>query len=119
MAFVVLARNSIISLSNNSGEFQRLTFWGNHMSTEVTQGDIAILRFLAALELIEEDLWGQYGALATNHTGFHDSLCTIDFALPRYACDSCRDEQRHARILTDFLISIGEEPVSLDAFRTL
>lgn len=36
------------------------------MSTDVIQGDKAILRFLAAVELIEEDLWEQYRELTVD-----------------------------------------------------
>ena len=37
----------------------------NHAETRrsfLKKGDIAILRFLAAAEIIESDLWTQYGA---------------------------------------------------------
>ena len=36
---------------------------------EFTDGDVAILRFLAAAELIESDLWTQYAELGGNTNG--------------------------------------------------
>ncbi len=35
----------------------------NHDRVPITKGDIAILRFLSALEEVEEDLWTQYSEL--------------------------------------------------------
>src|SRR5262249_10988514 len=37
----------------------------------------------------------------------------------RYICDNTDDERAHASVLNAYLQSIGEEPVNLDAFRTL
>lgn len=81
--------------------------------------DIAVLKFLAAAELIEDDLWQQYCELAVNNRGFHDALSAIDPALPRYICDDRDDERSHALLINAYLESIGEQPVNLDAFRTL
>jgi hypothetical protein len=38
-------------------------FAGETSNSSITKGDIAILRFLAAAELIEADLWQQYAEL--------------------------------------------------------
>src|SRR5580658_412771 len=40
-----------------------LSAFGQDSSGSLTKGDIAILRFLAAAELIESDLWTQYAQL--------------------------------------------------------
>src|SRR5207253_477869 len=49
-------------------------------------GDIAILKFLAAAELIEEDLWQQYNELMGN-TEYKEALETLDESFPRYISD--------------------------------
>ncbi len=85
----------------------------------VPAGDIAILKFLAAAELLEDDLWAQYAELATNNAGFHDALSAIDPSLPRYIRDDRNDERSHALLINAYLASIGETPVNLDPFRTL
>src|SRR6185437_7034922 len=36
----------------------------------LNEGDIAVLQFLAAAELVESDLWGQYSELASNNSSF-------------------------------------------------
>jgi hypothetical protein len=38
--------------------------FGQNSSGSLTKGGAAILRFLAAAELLESDLWSQYAALA-------------------------------------------------------
>lgn len=88
-------------------------------SSSVTDGDIAILKFLAAAELVETDLWQQYCELAVNNPGFRRALRKIDPALVQYICDDRDDERSHANLINGFLTSIGQQPVNLDAFRTL
>lgn len=88
-------------------------------SSRIPQGDIAVLRFLAAAELVEDDLWQQYCELAVNNPGFYEALTRIDPALVRYICDDRDDERSHAAFINSFLKSIGEEPINLDPFRTL
>lgn len=89
------------------------------MPGSIPAGDIAILKFLAAAELLECDLWQQYCELAVANSGFHDALSAIDPALVRYICDDRDDECSHADLINGFLASIGETPVNLDPFRTL
>jgi hypothetical protein len=84
-----------------------------------TPGDVAVLKFLAAAELIEDDLWQQYCELAVANRDFNRALRTIDPSLVRYICDDRDDERSHANLINGFLAAIGEEPVNLDAFRTL
>ena len=85
----------------------------------VTAGDIAILKFLAAAELVEADLWGQYCELAVNNPGYRRELTKIDEAIVAYICDDFQNEQSHADFINGYLVSIGQQPVNLDAFRTL
>ena len=47
----------------------------------VTPGDIAILKFLAAAELLEDDLWQQYCELAVANPSYNKALRRIDTAV--------------------------------------
>jgi len=85
----------------------------------VTQGDIAILRFLAAAELLEQDLWQQYTELADGNPAYGEALAVLDEDMNQYIEDNTDDELSHADFLNAFLISVGAQPVNLDAFRTL
>jgi hypothetical protein len=91
-------------------------------SSKVTAGDIAILRFLAAAELIESDLWVQYnelGGVNGGNPGYIAALENLDGDMPQYISDNTDDEISHARFLNAYLKSQGAAPVNLDAFRTL
>ena len=98
-------------------------------SGSLTRGDSAILRFLAAAELIESDLWQQYNELG----GIQDSevlggkasspyvkaLQVLDGDMPQYIHDNTEDEVSHFTFINAYLESKGAEPVTLDRFRTL
>jgi hypothetical protein len=91
-------------------------------SGSITKGDVAILRFLAAAELIEADLWQQYDELGGVHGGnpaYMAALENIDSDMPTYVHLNNEDEQSHAAFLNAYLKSKGAEPVNLDRFRTL
>ena len=88
----------------------------------ITQGDIAILRFLAAAEIIESDLWQQYNELGGVNGGnpaYIAALQNLDGDMPQYITDNTDDELSHAAFLNAYLKSKGAEPVNLDKFRTL
>ena len=96
----------------------------------LSKGDVAILRFLAAAEIIESDLWVQYnefGGVQDNEvpgqTGgngpYTAALEVLDGDMPQYIHDNTEDEISHAAFLNAYLVSKGEEPVNLDRFRTL
>ncbi len=85
----------------------------------LSSGDIAILKFLAAVELVEDDLWGQYSLLAVNNPGFNRALKNIDPSLVRYNVDIQRDEHSHGFFINAVLKKYGEQPTNLDAFRTI
>jgi hypothetical protein len=92
---------------------------------KLSGGDVAILRFLAAAELIESDLWNQYAELG-GVNGFNGgnpayvlALQNLDGDMPQYISDNADDERSHAAFLNAYLISKGEQPVNLDRFRTL
>jgi hypothetical protein len=91
-------------------------------SRAITGGDVAILRFLAAAELIEADLWQQYdelGGVNGGNPAYQAALTNIDGDMPTYVHLNNNDEQSHAAFLNAYLKSKGADPVNLDAFRTL
>ena len=92
-------------------------------------GDVAILQFLAAGELLEVDFWTQYNELAgiqdgevsggTGNVVYTERLRSIDPSFPQYIHDNTDDEISHATFINAYLVSRGAEPVNLDPFRTL
>ena len=95
-------------------------------------GDAAILRFLAAAELIESDLWIQYaelGGIGNNKpvevdpnqsmNNYQVALSNLDGDASQYISSNTLDEQSHAAFLNAYLDSRGAEPVNFDEFRTL
>ena len=91
-------------------------------SSALTKGDVAILRFLAAAELIEFDLWGQYnelGGVNGGNSAYMAALSNLDGDMPQYISDNTDDERSHAAFLNAYLRSKGASPVNLDEFRTL
>ena len=105
------------------------TAFGDTKSATLTSGDAAILRFLAAAEILETDLWQQYNELG----GIQDSevpggsgsprytaaLKELDGDMPQYIHDNTEDEFTHFTFINAYLESKGAEPVDLDRFRTL
>jgi hypothetical protein len=85
----------------------------------LSQGDVDVLRFLAAAELIEEDLWRQYTEFAEGNEGYREVLESLDEGLPQYISDTTDDERSHADFINAFLRSRHAQPVNLDRFRTL
>jgi hypothetical protein len=83
----------------------------------LTDGDAAILRFLAAAELVESDLWAQYTELGGVNVGgrsdgespgvpaggfntpYVQALRNIDSDMPQYITDNTDDEFSHAAFL--------------------
>jgi hypothetical protein len=91
-------------------------------TTRLNRGDVALLRFAAAVELMEADLWQQYnelGGVQGGNPAYIAALSNLDGDMPQYIADNTDDELSHAAFLNAYLISKGEEPVDLDAFRTL
>src|SRR6201998_1219013 len=95
-------------------------------------GDVAILRFLAAAELIEADLWTQYaelGGIGTNGpievnpnptlNNYQVALSNLDSDGPQYISSNTLDEVSHATFPNAYLYARGAEPVNFDEFRTL
>ena len=98
----------------------------------LTSGDIAILRFLAAAELIESDLWQQYaelGGIGTNLpievdpnqtlNSYQAALSNLDADGPQYITSNTLDEMSHAAFLNAYLISKGADPIDFTPFANL
>jgi hypothetical protein len=108
----------------------------------LTKGDIAILRYLAAAEIIETDLWLQYqelGGVQDNEvstlasqlipgypaqpTGgsqaYMQALLPLDGDMSQYIHDNTEDELTHENFINKYLVSKGADPVDLGRFRTL
>ncbi len=95
-------------------------------------GDVAILRFLAAAELIESDLWTQYAELGgignlppievdpnEKLNPYQVALSNLDGDGPQYISSNTLDEVSHATFLNAYLESRGAEPVNFSQFVTL
>ena len=98
-------------------------------SSALTKGDAAILRFLAALEILEADLWQQYNELGgiqdrevpggSGNKAYTEALETMDDDMPQYIHDNTDNEYSHFKFINAYLDSKGAKPVDLDRFRTL
>ena len=99
-------------------------------SGSLTNGDAAILRFLAAAEILETDLWIQYNELGGTQDPEFDSflggnplytqaLKVLDGDMDQYIHDNTDDEITHFEFINAYLASKGADTVDLDAFRTL
>ena len=103
---------------------------GEERSGSLTRGDASILRFLAAAEIIETDLWLQYNELAGTQdselpgiTGgsplYRLALQQLDGDMDQYIHDNTEDELTHEVFINAYLASKGADTVNLDKFRTL
>ena len=111
-------------------------------SGKLAKGDVAILQFLAAAEIIESDLWLQYQELGgvqddevatlastlipgypAKATGgnplYMQDLLPLDSDMSQYIHDNTEDELTHEVFINEYLASKGAEQVNLDQFRTL
>jgi hypothetical protein len=105
-------------------------------SGPITKGDIAILRFLQALETIEADLWRQYAELGGSTTQPNASpidlpfptglaslyitgLQQLDGDMPQYIADNTDDELSHESFLKNYLASKGAEIADLTPFKNI
>jgi hypothetical protein len=87
--------------------------------TSITEGDAAILRFLAAAEILETDAWQQYNELSNLDGPYMEALEVIDDEMPSYITQNTADELSHQDFLNAFLVKMRKRPVNLDKFRTL
>jgi hypothetical protein len=121
---------------------------GDDSGGKLSKGDASILRFLAAAEILESDLWEQYWELggtqesdfaSTNpatgtaptpgmgNANYTAALQLLDGDMPQYILDNTDDEFSHANFLLAYLKSKGANTEDLDGrdglfgphFRTL
>jgi len=95
----------------------------------IPSGDAAILRFLAAAEIIETDAWQQYNELGgvqdnevpggTGNPAYIEALSVLDEDMAQYIHDNTEDEFSHFSFINAYLNAHGIAPVNLDKFRTL
>jgi hypothetical protein len=95
----------------------------------LSPGDAALLRFPAALELIEADFWIQYNELGgvqddevpggSGNPAYTAAIQVMDEEMDQYIHDNTDDEITHHTFLNAYLVSKGAAPANLDAFRTL
>ena len=122
VAGATLAAGGLLSLQAGAEDRDR--------SGSLTKGDAAILRFLAAAEILETDLWIQYNELGgTQDTEFDSflggnplytaALKVLDGDMDQYIHDNTDDEISHFQFINAYLASKGADTVDLDAFRTL
>jgi hypothetical protein len=98
-------------------------------STKLGKGDAAILRFLAAAEILETDFWQQYNELGgvqdsevpggSGSKRYTEALEVLDEDMPQYIHDNTEDELTHFTFLNAYLQSRGAEAVDLEPFATL
>jgi hypothetical protein len=118
---------------------------GDDGGGSLSNGDASILRFLAAAEILESDLWEQYwelGGLQANdfastnpatgaaptptggNTAYTNALLILDGDMPQYILDNTDDEFSHANFLLAYLKSKGANTSDIELlagphFRTL
>jgi len=110
----------------------------------ITEGDAAILRFLAAAEILESDLWEQYWELGGvpfgesvqtprgetapvfngGNPAYTAALQILDGDMPQYITDNTDDEFSHQSFIRAYLVSKGASTAEIDLlagakFRTL
>jgi hypothetical protein len=102
-------------------------------SGRLERGDASILRFLAAAEIIESDLWQQYAELGGTqknepplltgliggNAAYTKALSNLDSDMAQYIHDNTEDEFSHAAFINAYLKSKGADTVDLDQFHTL
>jgi hypothetical protein len=110
----------------------------------LNRGDAAILRFLAAAEILESDLWEQYWELGGlpfgesvqtprgestpvfngGNTPYTNALLILDGDMPQYITDNTDDEFSHQSFIRAYLASKGASTADIDllagpTFRTI
>jgi hypothetical protein len=138
-------RNSVIAgaVMTGAGILENVpSAFGEPGKGGLTRGDAAILKWLAAAEIIETDLWLQYQELtglqdnevaqiasqqipgypatATGGSSLYtNAVSQLDGDMPTYVHDNTEDELSHSNFINGFLMLKGHDPIVLDKFRTL
>jgi len=137
-----LKRMGVAGVAISAGSILPAVLNAEEKSGSLTKGDAAILRFLAAAEILETDLWLQYqefggvqddevSKLASKlipgypaqptggNTLYMQDLLPLDSDMSQYIHDNTEDELTHEVFINAYLVAHGAAPVNLDAFRTL
>jgi len=111
------------------GLLARAMCQGTPSSGGLTEGDAAILRFLAAGEALEADFYTQYNELGgiqdsevpggTGSREYTKRLNGIDPNFSQYIHDTADDEISHQNFLNAYLVANGAEAVDMEPFRTV
>ena len=108
-----------------------LPVFAEEKSGRLPAGDAAILRFLAAAEIIESDLWLQYAELGGVQSSeikglptggnplYAAALQLLDMDMPQYIFDNTDDEFSHQNFINAYLASKGADTVDLSQFATI
>src|SRR3977135_2775580 len=98
-------------------------------SGRLTPGDASILRFLAAAEILETDLWQQYNELGgvqdkevpggSGSNLYTAALKVLDGDMDQYIHDNTEDELTHEEFINSYLASKGADIVDLSHFKHL
>jgi hypothetical protein len=126
----------------STGALAPATAYAQAYGSQISKGDAALLRFAAAAEIIESDLWLQYAelggvqdnelpALASSlipgypstptggNAAYIKALQFLDGDMPQYIHDNTEDELTHEHFINAYLESKGAATVNLDKFRIL
>jgi hypothetical protein len=118
--------------------------FAKHNDGKLSEGDAAILRFLAAAEILESDLWEQYWELGGvpfgesvqtprgetapvfngGNSQYIAALEILDGDMPQYIADNTDDEFSHQSFIRTYLASKGASTADIDllagpTFRTI
>jgi Ferritin-like domain len=95
----------------------------------LSPSDAALLRFAAAIEFVEADLWQQYNELGgqvdhndkpnPGNPAYISALQNLDGDMPQYISDNTDDEMSHRDFLNAYLTSRGSQPIDFTQFETL
>jgi Ferritin-like domain len=95
----------------------------------LSHSDAALLRFAAAIEFIEADLWQQYNELGgqvdnndnpnLGNPAYIAALQNLDGDMPQYISDNTDDEISHREFLNAYLAFRGAQPVDFKQFEVL
>ena len=130
LGVAALAPGGVLFASNSNGKGKALGKGHGHGNPhELAEGDAALLRFAAAAEILETDLWVQYNELAgiqdseepagSGNPAYTEAVKQLDGDMDQYIHDNTEDERTHFTFLNAYLMSKGADPVNLDPFRTL
>jgi hypothetical protein len=96
---------------------------------KLSKGDAALLRFAAAIEFVEADLWQQYNELGgqvdandnpnNGNPAYIAALQNLDGDMPQYISDNTDDEISHRDFLNAYLKSKGAQPIDFKHFEIL